>query len=302
MKKMWSCLMIGCCIIILVACGIDSSIKDTSSKYCSYVVNMANDGIIKNVEKNWWFDSNVEGDSIEKKKTATWAGVEYTGEYSKSRYSNYSHVRKDYYENDETILSFYADDGEFEGIHYKSILTTDYYYQDDIENAYEYACSTAKEIASQYIDVEAYRLEEHISESVHSKAEGEKVILYTFKYVKYLGEFPTTDTFYVQITSKGDLRTMHIGHIGGFDNVDVSKIEKEELDKALDNKLKELYSNIQDNSNIQSYSYNVLKQTMAYTPENDLAIVSEVEVEIMLEDGSGYETAVSLATVVSDID
>ena len=95
---------------------------------------------------------------------------------------------------------------------------------------------------------------------------------------------------------------MHIGHIGGFDNVDVSKIEKEELDKALDNKLKELYSNIQDNSNIQSYSYNVLKQTMAYTPENDLAIVSEVEVEIMLEDGSGYETAVSLATVVSDID
>jgi hypothetical protein len=281
--------------MLFSACSSDTPVENQTKfpteKYPSYVVDMANDGLISDTEKDWWLGIPIVENFAEDTKTAHFNQQKYTVTYRDSIFSGYSHIQINRYCNDEVILSFASTDGSFKGIHYQNLFDADYFIKTELPNPYESACSMAAAIASQYIQVEAYELEETIIE-VPSEEIAPNLTLYTFHYIKYVGDFKTSDDLYIQITSKGDLRTIKIGDIGCFDRVTAAQINTSALDQSLHARLKDLYSDI------GSYSYEIVNQTMAYSPDNQLTIVSEIELDIITKTGDKYITGVVLSTII----
>lgn len=223
-------------------------------------------------------------------RKVTFRGQTYSVTYLDRVVSEYGSAETDRYCNDEVTIYLDCEDESFEGIHYQGLIDQAYCAKPDIVEPFQSACALAEQIASQYIQVEDYtRIEE--SYEITSEDEVSVVRLYTFRYVKYVGDYPTEDDLYVQITSKGDLRTLHIGERGRFDNVSPTAVDAEAVRTSLEARLDELYRDI------GSYTYTIVKQTLAYSPEEELTLVSQIELHVDLEGGDGYDTAVILATV-----
>ena len=62
------------------------------------------------------------------------------------------------------------------------------------------------------------------------------------------------------------------------------------MQKSIDKKLNKIYT--EDLG--YDYTYKIVKQTLAYSPENDLVVVSQIEVSVK----DKYNTGVLLATVI----
>lgn len=109
-------------------------------------------------------------------------------------------------------MYFNANNEEFVGVHFYEMLNDDYVKMADKENADSYAFETAKKIASQYIDIDMYEI--NISESLIPISSGENVTIYEYEFIRFLDGWPTSDRMYISITSKGDLRTLHVENVG----------------------------------------------------------------------------------------
>lgn len=287
MKKILIICCVVCCMFIS-ACGNPS----TTKAYESYVCDMANDGIISEFEKTWWTGLPIIDENIQAVKNFSFASESYAGEYDSSLFAKNSPVRFDrYYDKEKGVsLKFESQTGKFMGIHFDSLLKNDYIAMTDKDNSHEFALETATRLASEYIDTEKYTLEEEESVVYATDNDSNKVILYTFRFVKYIDGFATSEQVYVNVTSKGDLFTLTVSNIGLFDNAGDIKIDRKALDESLNSKIKALYGDR------YTYLYDIYKQTLTYSPDGELTVVSAIDLE--LRSDVTLVSGVMLATVI----
>ena len=297
MKYIKSILALFLCLSIFTACNTNKSeTPDTvkikpSSVSGTYVCDIANDGILGVLEKDWWIGSYTTNSKAPKTLSIEFENNLYNCEYEDSELNRLNWRTEDYYGtgNDITI-SVDSIDQTFRSFH-KGRLTYEFLMK-DLTDPHKEAMEIAKKYASKYIDISEYSLEENKPYSYSDLMDGEevKIPLYTFRFIKYVDTYPTADEVYVQITSKGTLRTIHVDNIGAFDNVDLSNLDSREVENSIDKKIREIYSN-----KVTMQSYAVEKNTLTYSPEGDLIIVSDVILNI----DNGHKTEVTLATVIS---
>ena len=292
MKNICNFCLLFLSMLVLAACNINTAGKVDFQGYETYVIDMTNDGLVEKIERDWWSGISTTDETVEKNKTVTYDGTEYIVEYDRSQCRGFEHSSTDVYRNRDVEFYFYSEDGAFKGFHFGMFGNGDFL-EPDIEESYKYAVAKAKEVATQYIDIEDYQIEEDIS--VHDD-EDYQVTLYTFRFIKYIGNYRTTDDLYIQITSKGDVRTFDLGEIGAFDELKDMEVDVEKLEASIENKFNYIYNDAP--YNIIYNKEDVVKQTMAYTPERQLVIVTQIEPYVDTGYGTGFETGIVLATEI----
>lgn len=287
MKKILIICCVVCCMFIS-ACGNSS----TAKAYESYVCDMASDGIISEFEKTWWTGLPIIDEKVQARKIFSFASESYAGEYALLLFAKNSPVRFDrYYDKEKGVsLKLESQTGKFMGIHFDSLLKNDYIAMPDKDNSHEFALARATSLASEYIDTEKYTLEEEQSVVYATDNDSNKVILYTFRFVKYIDGFATSEQVYVNVTSKGDLFTLTVSNIGLFDDTHDIKIDRDALDESLNLKIKALYGDR------YTYSYDIYTQTLTYSPDGELTVVSAIDLE--LRSDVTLVSGVMLATVI----
>ncbi len=255
--------------------------------YDSYICDMTNDGIIKDVEKDWWMLRIKHDSSVEKEKKVTFQGVSYNCSYIYSTIGAYHPFFRDVYEDEDkdVDISIDSSSGEIVGYHRKGLSSTEYYLKPEIYVTAESALPMAKEIASQYININDYTIVTTVHDMTQSDTQ--KLKEYTFEFIKCISGYFTSERIYIAITSKGDFRTISVDNIGLFKDKQIS-INKEMLDQSIDVKLNAIYSDKYE------YTYNIDKQVITYSPEGDLVICSQVEVSLV----GLYSTGVVLVTII----
>lgn len=269
------------CLLCCSACNTYENEPIKSSKYTSYVTD---------VEKEWWNEESMKVEDVTKHRTFTIDGKKQELNYDHSQYIRRQPQITDYYRNDEVEVYVSSVDETVNGYRYLHMITDDYYGKKDVSNPYEFALQKAKEVASKYINIEEYSVEEKIFEDERSTG---KVTYYTIRFVKYIDTIRTSDYVSVYVTSKGDVREMFASNIGIFDHIETETIDLLEVEQSVKNKLEVLYGEK------KGYSYKIVEQTMTYSPEEDLVLESVVEVEVELDNGSKYSTGVVISTVVA---
>lgn len=271
-KAILICVILSC--IFVISCG---NIAENKT-YKSYMCNTAKSELDTSAQaqKAFSFKSDI-----------------YSGEYTFSRWAGNGPIRIDYYydKNQDATLKFESQTGKFAGIHFGSLLTDEYISKPDRDNSYEYALDMAKHIAAEYIDTSKYRLE-HSQMTVPDVNDNFEVLLYTFEFTKYVDGFKTSERVYINITSKGDLFTLNVSNIGLFNDTQDIRIDKNALDNSIKLKLKDLYADE------YQYTYKISRQTLTYSPENTLTVVSAIEVELTANENDVFNTGLELATVV----
>ena len=254
---------------------------------------MTNDGVIQKAEKEWWIGKYEFNNLAEQKKEIIIKNENFKCDYLHTYLSKNSpillNVYRDIDKNAE--LYFNANNEEFVGVHFYEMLNDDYVKMADKENADSYAFETAKKIASQYIDIDMYEI--NISESLIPISSGENVTIYEYEFIRFLDGWPTSDRMYISITSKGDLRTLHVENVGLFEGKQNIFIDSTILNKSIETKLNSIYSKN------YSYSYEIINQTLTFTPEEQLAIISQIELEL-IKNGDKHNTGVVLTTIINN--
>lgn len=283
------CVFIILTILYILSLGACSLSQETEKAelYNSYVVDAANDGIITEVEWEWWLGQRINNKEAAASKKWLDGEKEMVVQYSYSDYLPFSCVLTDFYNGEGCILSYCSDNGKLVGVHYSNLINKDYYQRKDVEDPYHFAKEKAMNMAKEYIEISSYRLDESTQTLSYTD---ETITLYTFKFIKCINEYMTSDYFYVQITSKGDLRTMRLGDIGIYNNVDLSTVDKDKLEQSIAHKMRELYHTQ------GKYSYSIQEQSFAFTPEGEAVIVSRIYVNIVLSDREEYDTLVFIAS------
>ena len=286
MKKSVSFILIILLLLSTLNFMSCSNRRNDSTIYDSYICDMANDGIITEMEKEWWNGILIKNSLAEKEKEITVQGVTYDFSYDFSEVCGFSSHYVDIYRSKDTTIqiSVLPSSNEVVGFHRYDLFDDEYLLKQDLYETSESALPMAKEIASRYIGINDYRVESQTSDS-YSK----KIKEHIFDFVRYVDGYPTCEGVYIAITSKGDFRTLAIHDIGLFENKQIS-VDKDVLQKSIDKKLNKIYT--EDLG--YNYTYKIVKQTLAYSPENDLVVVSQIEVSVK----DKYNTGVLLATVI----
>lgn len=284
MKKILSVLLIFALLLIgfnFVSC---KETEKSGKLYDSFICDMANDGIITEFEKNWWDGMPKEDSMAEKEKQITLEGITYNCKYSHSEYSLYSSALENVYSDYPHTIDITIDSSNNKviGFHKKNLLMYDYSLKPDVYTTKEEAFLVAKAEAEQHINIDEYM----VTATVY-QPKSIDVTEYQFDFVRYVDGFPTSERVYISVTSKGDIRTMHICNIDLFKDKTIS-IDKDVLAKSVENKLNEVYAQKYD------FTYKIVKQTLACSPEGEFVIVSQIEVSLV----DMYSTGVILATVI----
>ena len=290
MKKSIVLITIVLIFIVLVSCGKSTKNSNDTEKdahqfdvYESYVCDMANDGLISEYEKTWWTGTSIKKGVVNSEKYIKIDEIDFegVGKYTRSRLGIMQWQETDYYQCDDDVkVGFRA--GEFCNYHKGSV-------SDELNKnksqiiPYDVLLKTAKEIAGKYIDTDAYILYET------TKTLYESLKLYSFEFVRHVNGYRTSDRFLINITEYGTIRTLSIGNIEKFNDVLTENIVGDKVNASLDFKLESVYSNRKE-----QYSYDVIDQTLTYSPEGDLIVVSQIEVHFV----NGINTGVVLSTVI----
>ena len=260
---------------------LDVSASNTNT-YESFVCDVVNDGILSTIEKNWWSGTYHIEEPKELKKEFTFQNAVYKGVYFDSHLRELSWVNVDNYEcEDSIIIRTISGTDEICGFHIGDIWARDKLLPKS-EDPYNNALLKAKTIASQYIDVDDYTLFEN--ERII-----DEITFYEFEFVKVIHGCRTLDRIIIHITDRGTLRTLNIGNINALDSVAKISIDQTAVSKSLDAKIHKLYKDISE-----TFSYEPIKQTLTYTPEGNLVIVTDIDVTL----SDGRSTGVLLATVI----
>ena len=125
-------------ILLLVACSLSQGTKK-AELYNSYVVDTANDGIIAEVEWEWWLGQRINNKEAAASKKWLDGEKEIVVQYSYSDYLPFSCLLTDFYNGEECMLSYCADNGKLVGVHYSNLINKDYYQKKDMEDPYHFA-------------------------------------------------------------------------------------------------------------------------------------------------------------------
>lgn len=295
-KFILTCISVILCLSMFIGC--EKNKEFTENTYISYVTNMANDGLLKKIDKDWWNGARSKRDNAEKNKTVKHKDTEFKGEYQDSYVRNNNWYVTDRYKTEDN-KTFYlrADNGQFLGYfdiseQFDSMEIS----LEAISDPHNNAVKKAKEIASQYVDISKYTMKEDEPSEYSLKttqAEG-KTTLYTFEFIKQVAGFDTNDTVYVEVSAKGQVRTLKISNTGEFDKINNFNVDVEKLNKAIEEKMQDLYGDY------ASYNYVITEQTLTYTPENNLAIVSLIELTVNTGETT-INSGVVLTTVIGTV-
>ena len=285
-------MLVMLCLSMLIGCEENKEFVENT--YISYVTNMSNDGLLKAVDKDWWSGIESKRDNAEENKTVIHKDIEFKGEYKNSYIRNNNWYVTDVYKTDDN-KTFYlrADNGEFLG--YFDISQEFDRKESTLKernNPHNDAEKLAREIAAEYVDISKYDMrEETPSEYSLITDKEEKTTIYTFEFVKQMAGFDTSDTVYIQVSAKGQVRTLKISNTGEFDKINNLTVNMEKLNNSIKEKMLALYGDY------SSYNYEVTEQTLTYTPENNLAIVSLVEVTVNTGETT-IDSGIVLTTVI----
>lgn len=86
---------------------------------------------------------------------------------------------------------------------------------------------------------------------------------------------------------------MHVENVGLFEGKQNIFIDSTILNKSIETKLNSIYSKN------YSYSYEIINQTLTFTPEEQLAIISQIELEL-IKNGDKHNTGVVLTTIINN--
>lgn len=278
-------------IIILSACAAK---KPQTVNYKSFISDMASDGIIQEAEKDWWLGKTESSEFVKKENEIIFQNKKFNCSYLYSYLSPNSPIRLNVYrdDNEKAELFFDATTEKFTGLHFFDLLNPDYAQKEGIDE--DEVLEIAQQIAAQYINFDMYEMiSSTIDVTLDSESVSDNIVLFEYKFIRYVNEWPTSDQLYICITSKGDLRTLHIENIGLFEKEQNIFIDQAALNSSIESKLDTIYS---DND---FYSYEIMNQTLTYTPDWQLAVVSQIELKIT-KGGNCYPTGVVLTTIIND--
>ncbi len=274
------------CALWLSGCGAKEEKTVYSGVGGSYIVDGSND-IASKIEVDWWLGKSTQKDSLkETKKTEKIQGKTYDTAYEKSLLENFDWQYTDVYS--AKGITLYYKEGSFTGYHITSREFLDA--QKEIampSDPYQNALSVAQKCAEQYIRTEDYVLEETIVNSFYDI--DLPMTVYVFRFVKHHSGFRTSESVYVEVTEKGGIRSFHIKNIGAFDGSLEIQIDKQAIEQSVANVLENTYGGEE-----RLLEYEIVKQTLTYTPEGDLAVCSQVEGTR----AAGTKTGIVITTVL----
>ena len=299
MKLIIKMLILLMCLFC-VGCGARNTegvvVRLNTDKYESYVTNTSNDGIVTSIEKNWWSGGKNQDILAKRSMSISIDNVKVDGEYQESYYATLDWQKQREYESESGVVFHINDEtNEMIGFHKGASrawlneefsIKTEHLSETEIEKI-------ADSYVSKYIDISEYKKEKSDDYPVYYNSR--EIPLYTYEYTKYRGEFRTYDHVYLQITANGTIRTFHIYNLSAFDTVTTDKIDKEKLAASIDEKIKNLYG-----EKCVSYRYEIMKQTLTFSPDKDLVVASQIEVYITDKGGNEYGSGLVLSTIVGE--
>lgn len=282
MKKIHIFTIIVCLLMCLLFSCADKKDNGNNDVYQSFVCDMANDGIIKQTDKSWWSGKSNKKDNIKKRKVI-FDGSTFDCNYTYTRCNVYDHSDTDYYLSNEGIkIGLNSEDGSFYS-YFKSDVSGEISFP-VLENAYQMAYDKAIDYALKYIDLDDYEL------FVEETKLYDEITQYEFNFIRKIGHYKTGDSVSIYITDRGTLRGFYVKNIGVFNGFSENDIDISGIEKSLKNKLEQLYADKNE-----PYEYDIKEQTLTYSPEGDLVIVSVIEISFK----ESYNTGVVLATVIN---
>lgn len=277
------------CILCLCSCGIQPITQKDEGMYNSFIIDYANDGIVTKNEKSLWSDGYTTNTTAEKAKNVFFEGINYKAEYHKSSLGATRYTKHDIYYDSETGADIYFSDGRFAGIHFGRLLIGDYDYKANIVDEQK-ALEMAKSIVQKYIDINEYKIDISTSNVNANNLDLPETYLYSVSFYKEIGGFKTSDEAICIITSKGDIRTLHLFDIGLFEHIKVPIVDASKLRESIVAKVDKIYEKYPEHEIIS-----IENKSISLSPEKDVVIVSNIKIK--LDDLT--RTAVVLATYVN---
>ncbi len=265
------------CILNFVSCNTDDS---GEIKYESYVTDVANDNLVSR-EKDFFDDNEIKYEDVAQHKAFTFDDKSYQLTIQNDSFYNRCGRIIDRYKQDDVIMYFYRDTGEFQGYHFSAVLRGEYLKKPDVEK--EELKKKADKLAGEYIDINQYKQVE-----AEYKAFSSEMKYYYFAYGKYIDGYETNDLVIIELTSKGDLKTFNASNIGFYDDKKI-EIDSDMLDKSINDKLEEIYSQYGE------YTANIIGKKIICLPNGELAVETYVEVDLL---SRGYATGVIITTII----
>ncbi len=279
--------------ITLIACTAKESIP--KEVYETYTCGTANDGIVKMIEKSWWSDESYTSSTAAKSITISVLGTEYTGAYDYTLVPPFRWEATDYYTcQDGVTFGINAVSGEIRTLNLKPAMfqNGEISNLEDLEDPQKQTYALAVQYASFFINPSSYTLIEGAPSEVSLTQSDSTLTLYQYEYVKYVDKMRTPDRLYIQITSKGTLAYLALGTFGAFDSLP-QKIIQEKYDAAIVEKIQSIYKGY------DKQDYTVEEQTLTYTPDGKLVIMSQIVLSLTKEEKQApITTEILLGTII----
>ena len=288
MKKLF--IFIICLSFCLLLCSCNNA---KTIKLNSFIVGESSTLSVVSVDTKsscGWWNGSYENNEAAKSITYTFDGKEYQALYSYSDkfFGNTKDVNV--YKSDGVEITFWADSGEFEGIHFH-LYRNGYTDRPKVDSPREYAIEYAWRIASNYIDVSDYEMT--VSEYSPNK-DNEN---YDVFFAKVIDGYETPDYIKTHITAQGDMQTLHLGEIGLFDDFDRELPTKEEVNESIIATLDTLFKD----SVYEDYKCEIKeinRQILTYSPDGDLVILTSASLKLSKKGCQDVNTAFTFATVI----
>lgn len=268
-------------ILLIALTGCDSTPKNM---YTTYVADKSLDPYASyiTIDDDYCSPRYFEK-SFMRKKTCEFDGVEYSGEYVESCYrGDLSSVVHTYEtkQDDGTTVTF--DLREDNGALSRIVLskTEDQKLSaPDVTNPKQNAIDVATSIASRYINVSNYNfIVANEYDHDYTSEDGREITItdYTFKFVKQVYGYDSSDYIEVLVNSKGQFIRLNIGDINAFDNLTLD-FEKENVTESIHTLLENGYAQ----RNCIITAYNLRFERLAITPEGFVCVYTALTTEIV---------------------
>lgn len=297
-KRIISCLaIVGVLFSCFVSCDLSIKPSKPPDIYKSYVQTYYSDvvNIGLKSETDYWHGDRFDLDPRSKYKICTWDEVDYTTTYYYSSVEPLMEYRTDYYLSDDKIK--FGISVENNQIVYVDFSTNEneraWYEATPIENPDSVAIERATEYLQSYSrDISDYELTVETPKTMSANEAGKTYNIHAVKFTKKpLGKYSLPDSIRVRVTSSGDLVSVNMQGVGKYD--DVKAFEEEPVYDSIDQKLREVYSNL--GYNVVSYTFG--KQHIGKNPHHSYCLYSNIDV-VLEKDSKVYTTAIVLITIL----
>lgn len=208
-----------------------------SASFAMDVVEQLRESPYKPTLKNYefWTYSNANiapNENAAPELSVTVGELQITGEYvgASAEYGLSSY--RDRYKGEKYTFAVHPGNGQVvsfgirgEEEYYKALCALP-----DLDDPEEDSRRIAQNIAKDYINVSEYRVQRFgkVPHSVDVDGQEQKIIVYTYYFVRYFDDIPSSDYMEISVTSKGTLHGMYAGDIGTLKGVefDLAAVDK----------------------------------------------------------------------------